>query len=309
MMKNDEKYQFTTIFSSRQVKAVTNSYTQVVLASLPWGGLAICLSLCCCSPRYALAGLLATVGTCVLARVCREDTASVDQGLSGYNPLLTALAVVSLDRSWQGVLFAFIAAVVAYFVTRVMKKAFGPYPVLTAPFVLTAWAVFPLVSAWSAAHAGHPFWDAHLDVALCSGSLSGTVRSFGEIFLQDNLYFSFTVMVVMLFTSFRQALWVVATLALLFGAAFLLGWDTSLASGLLGYNPLLVAAALAAFPSPFSKSWQRVAEGVVTLLVSVAVSYYGLRLFGALGFPLYTAPFVVVTLLLLCFRRAFFSRR
>lgn len=284
-------------------KAIGNSYTQVIFACQPWGGLAICFALLLCSPRYALVGLIATTISYLLALICREESDKVTQGLSGYNPLLTAIAVYSLVGGWMGVLWAAIGAVITYFVTRLMQRWMGAIPVLTAPFVLTSWALVPLMRLWPTSPSIHLFWDATWDLASPTNIWRGDLLSFGEIYLQNNLCFSLVIMLILLMGSWKHQGWVLCTLLLLPAVATLFGWQESLSSGLLGYNPLLVAAALATFPSPLRAMWGRVGEGLLAILFSIVISYYGLQLFGYCHFPLYTAPFVLTTWLLLALRK------
>lgn len=291
------------------IKAVLNSYTQVMLSSLPLGGFTIALALWFCSPRHALVGVLSTIIAYTLARLHEQNITPVNRGFEGYNPLLSALAIYGLtDGGWLGVLYACIAAIITYYATSFTRSHFKILPILTSPFVVICWILTPFARMLCVPRYNDAFWDEPFDASLPADNFHGALRGFGEIFLQDNLYFSVVVMVILILTSWRQGLWVITTFILLISLSPIFGWNDFQSAGLLGFNPYLVAAALIAFPSPWAKTWQRITEGIITLILSIAFSYLCLKHFRSLNYPLFTAPFVVVTWLLILTRR-YFARK
>ncbi len=90
------------------------------------------------------AGLAAALGSLV-ALVCaicmRADPASVSQGLFGFSPVLTAMAVgvVFLNTSAKVVIYALLATIVTVFIQASYDVLMAPLglPSFTAPYVLT----------------------------------------------------------------------------------------------------------------------------------------------------------------------------
>jgi urea transporter len=112
------------------------------------------------SPLY-LAGVMAFIGSGIgsaLAILNKLPTAEIKMGLHGYNQVLVMISLtLFLPLTWQTFLMAVFATVVcSVAVTPALQRFFGMWglPVLTGPFVLTAWTFLLGISYFSHIPAG-----------------------------------------------------------------------------------------------------------------------------------------------------------
>jgi urea transporter len=112
------------------------------------------------SPLY-LAGVMAFIGSGIgsaLAILNKLPTAEIKMGLHGYNQVLVMISItLFLPLTWQTFLMAVFATVVcSVAVTPALQRFFGMWglPVLTGPFVFTAWTFLLGISYFSNIPAG-----------------------------------------------------------------------------------------------------------------------------------------------------------
>lgn len=117
--------------------------SQIFLLCSPLSGLLILAALCCSSPKAALWAGTASLAGMLTAMLISVPHSDITDGLYGYNPALTAIAV-SLMPSKGGLktiaipIFAIVLTVVIQAAISAMLVPFG-LPPLTAPFCFATW--------------------------------------------------------------------------------------------------------------------------------------------------------------------------
>ncbi|MDM0015550.1 urea transporter [Variovorax sp. J22P168] len=116
---------------------------EVFLLGSAISGVLIVIGLAVSSVPAAIAALLGSAVAIGCSIVLGVDTGAMREGLYGFSPVLTAIAVgvVFLKTSPKVVFFAFLATVFTVIVQGAMDTLMSPWgiPTLTAPYVLTMW--------------------------------------------------------------------------------------------------------------------------------------------------------------------------
>ena len=116
---------------------------EVFLLGSAISGVLIVIGIAVASVRAAVAGVLGSAVAIGCAVVLGVDTGALREGLFGFSPVLTAIAVgvVFLKTSPKVIFFAFLATVFTVVVQGAMDTMMSAWgvPTLTAPYVLTMW--------------------------------------------------------------------------------------------------------------------------------------------------------------------------
>lgn len=116
---------------------------EVFLLGSATSGVLIVAGLALSSVPAAIAAVLGSLVAVGCAVVFGVDTGAMREGLYGFSPVLTAIAVgvVFLETSPKVVFFAFLATVFTVVVQGAMDTTMSAWgiPTLTAPYVLTMW--------------------------------------------------------------------------------------------------------------------------------------------------------------------------
>jgi len=116
---------------------------EVFLLGSALSGVLIVIGLAISSLPAAVAALLGSAVAIGCSVVLGVDTGALSEGLYGFSPVLTAIAVgvVFLKTSPKVVFFAFLATVFTVIVQGAMDSMMSSWgiPTLTAPYVLTMW--------------------------------------------------------------------------------------------------------------------------------------------------------------------------
>lgn len=229
----------------------------------------------------ALAAVLGAAAGTLTALAMGYPAGEVDDGLYGFNGALVAVAVVALcAASATAMLAALAGVVVSTMLMRAMhRRALSPY---TFPFIATAWAILALVPRLEVTQAP----AAH--VAFQPLLTSGFLHSFGQVMFQDHSIAGLAFLVGIAVSSRRSAAFAALAAALGVIVPVLLGWPPAqVASGLYGYNAVLVAIAL-----PLAL---RGTSGAVATMLGVLLSIAATRVMLVAGIPALTFPFVLST--------------
>lgn len=137
-----------------------NGFSQVLLQSGVWAGAVILLGIAVNSRISALAaaaGSLIGIGS---AWALGFPADQIAQGLSGYNSVLTLIALAGLYYLLRvrSVLYAVFAGIVTVVAAGALDTLLAPVglPLLTAPFVVTTWIFLFAAGSLTALHAIHP---------------------------------------------------------------------------------------------------------------------------------------------------------
>ncbi|NJC71339.1 urea transporter [Planosporangium thailandense] len=293
--------------------------SQVFLQNNPVTGLIILVAVCwgavnAQTPRAAIGAAVGLVVGTATALVLRVPHASVGDGLFGFNPLLTGLAISIYLR--PGALM-WIYVVIGAVVTTVVTLAIGTVlktwnvPSLTFPFVLTTW--FLLLAtyqfAWLRNGAlGQPVLPHSLDPRATRVHVTGAfltpsmLKDVSEVFLIGNWVTGVLILVALAVNSLWAAGAAIAgavvstLLALWFGAS-----AGVVAGGLYGFSAVLTAVALGGvFYHPSRRLVLYALFGIVfTVVIQAALG----TALAPVGIPALTAPFVFATWLFLLPKR------
>lgn len=302
---------------------------QVVFQDHPWAGLCFLLAIAWASWAAAAPALLcgAVLGLFVsttMACMLAVDEAARRQGLFGFNGLLVGVALPTLLAPTAAmwlllVLGAAASTPVMQGMSRLMRRL--ELPALTAPFLLTTWALLlaarglslppwlpapPLPPPAAAPMAAATLALGGEPMAQLVPLLRALVLAPAQVFLLGDPGSGLLVLLGLALASLRAAAWALLGSALALVVALLLAPAlaldaTAIGRGLYGFSPVLTAVALgSAFPAAGRRAaGAAVLATVLTVLVQALLN----RALAALALPALTTPFVLVSWLFLRARR------
>lgn len=295
---------------------------QVVLQDNPLTGAFVLLGILWNSRVHAAACVIGAVVSTLVGLWLGADRARIRKGLYGFNGALVAIALVTYTSGPAAggdppdlALWGYIVLGAAF--SSVLVPALGALlarhdvSALTMPFVLATWLLLGAVLPFSAMHAG-----AALPPAIppdASGSATaysldtwthGVFNGIAQVFFQHNRLTGVLIVVgIAVHSRIGAAMALLgATLAVALAVGFGAGGD-AIRAGLFGYNAALTAIALGGLFVVLDLA------GFLYALFGVAVT---VGAWGSLatflrpaGIPVLTAPFVLVTWLMLLARPGF----
>jgi urea transporter len=297
---------------------------QVMFQNNPITGLLFLVGIFYNSYQLGIAGVIGLLSSTLAAIVLAADRNLVRAGLFGYNGVLTGIAIAFFVRlEWTPVLVVYIilGAVLSTVVFMALANFFSIWdmPVLTAPFVLSAWLFLFAVLLAANLHTGVLVSPAipnpHAPVFpilrpsptnLTAGAgdtavniLQGIFRGVGEVFFQNNLVTGIIFLIGILINSRISALFAaLGSIVGLVTAHWLLGIDGyAVYVGLYGFNAVLCAIAVGGVF--YVITWQSGIYALLCALVSTVVMAALSAFLSPLGMPALTAPFVLTAWLFL----------
>lgn len=231
-----------------------------------------------------LAALFGTVISTVTAMILKYPEEDIQNGLYGFNGALTGIAMLFyFGFNPVTIVALIIGAVCSSLLMHGVKKLIPPF---TAPFVVVTWVLIILLLF---------VFHSKLITGVESPSerlsiLAATTNGFGQVMFQKNMITGLFFLFAILINSRLFALY--SLYASLLG--LLLGWLlsvplTALNGGLMGYNGILCAIALAGTKRGNFK-WVSLAV-ILSVLLNIG--------FNKMGMIALTAPFVLSTWIVL----------
>lgn len=231
-----------------------------------------------------LAALFGTVISTVTAMILKYPEEDIQNGLYGFNGALTGIAMLFyFGFNPVTIVALIIGAVCSSLLMHGVKKLIPPF---TAPFVVVTWVLIILLLF---------VFHSKLITGVESPSerlsiLAATTNGFGQVMFQKNMITGLFFLLAILINSRLFALY--SLYASLLG--LLLGWLlsvplTALNGGLMGYNGILCAIALAGTKRGNFK-WVSLAV-ILSVLLNIG--------FNKMGMIALTAPFVLSTWIVL----------
>ncbi len=263
--------------------------SQVFLQGDPRLGLACLLAIAVGAPPLLAGALLGGALGPLLARLLRCADSDIEAGLYGYNAVLIGM-LLAFRFVWSPGLVSLVAlgclasvALQRLFLHGLRRRRW--LPPYTLGFVLNGWWLVPL-GAWlglAPATHGSCFSCAWSGTA----ELAALARGIGEIIFLGEPLAGLLVWLGLLLVSRPSAAWALAGAAASLPLAWLLGYDWANAlAGLYGLNAALAGLALAL---RYRRAW----PPLLGMGLAVALQ----PLFGLLGLPALTAPFILACLL------------
>lgn len=127
-------------------------------------GVLFLIGLALCSRWAAFWGAMGSAISLAIAILFHTDPADVSQGLMGFSPVLTGIAIgcTFYKVNWHSALWAVAAIVATVFIQAAMDAGLAPLgiPTLTGPFCVTTWLfLLPLYKLDDREHPDHSFWS------------------------------------------------------------------------------------------------------------------------------------------------------
>lgn len=266
-------------------------------------------------PWLGVAGLISVIVANGLAETMGFNKLNVRDGIYGFNPLLTGLAVgVYFAASWQAIILVIFIAIMTLLVSLVLQGVLAKYglPFLSLPFLFVVWLITLAFPEFS--NLGINLKDIYTSNQLYSigglklveiynwinniaifPSLKTYFLSLGAIFFQYNILAGFLIAVGLIIYS-RQAF--LMSLIGFYGAylfySFLGVPHSSLDYTYFGFNFILSAIAIGSFfivPSFKSLVWTLL---IIPILVLITIGTD--KIFSKFFLSIYSLPFNMVVL-------------
>lgn len=257
-------------------KIVLRGVGQIMFQGSALTGAFFVLGIALHSWLLAVATVLGSGLASACAYVLRFPKEEITAGLYGFNGALVALAgVLFYSSTGLGWSVALLGALLATLLMRAMLRL--GWTAYTFPFVATVWLAFWLLVPQQPLALAAQNWGSSL-------LLNGLLQSFGQVMFQANSWSGLAFLLGIALHDRRSALYAAAAAALSLLLAWALAWPAQeWAAGLMGYNAVLAAIAMAGQPR-----WPAVAA-VLAVLLSMALT----AAMQFLALPALTFPFIL----------------
>lgn len=283
--------------------------SQVVLVENAVSGFIIFAAVSVASVPLGLITLFSALIGTLIAKIGKADPNSVNQGIFGYNSVLTGMALylfLSGDDRW---IIALIGAAITAFFTAAMihfMRQTG-VPILTFPYIILTWffllttyrlTSFQLspdltpqsLSNWTLNIKGEANW------------LDGAVNGIGQVFFLDHSVSGILLFIALFWAGWRIGLYaIVGNLAALVTSYGLGGEHSLIFMGLYGYNAILTIIAVSLVFNDNHKTG--LIFGTIAACITVPITASIVTWLLPYGLPPLTMPFVFCTWLFLGARK------
>jgi urea transporter len=279
------------------LRTVLRGIGQVFFQENALTGACFVLGILLSSPIMALGAIVGAILGAATARILKFDQSELSAGIYGFNATLVGIATLFFFRPGPTSISLLVLGCVAATLATWLARRHVPFPTYTAPFIITTWAVFFLGQSLGAVRveAGGP--------PVGVGPAGAVAHGVSQVMFQASLWTALLFVIGIALSDWRHASWVLlgSIVGMLLGshhATAMKALDPeslvdrtlldNVALGLYGYNATLAAVALFL--------WRRsLVPPLLGMLLSVPVT----DLVPLLGLPALTAPFVLVTWLVI----------
>lgn len=294
------------------VIATCNGVSQVLFIENTITGILILVAITISSPLLGMVALLSSLFGTLIGLAGKADLQLIQQGLLGYSPVLTGMALTLFLTGPYHWIIALVGAVITAFfsatVMHFMRRT--EIPVLTFPFIIVSWVVllasyhldiFQLSSDLVPQDLAR--WNLHI-----GGKVNGVqamLNGLGQIFFLQNLISGILLYIGLFWAGWRFGVYaIVGNILAVLTAFVLLAEHTMIHAGLYGYNAILTFLAVSVV---FKDATNRLAivTGIIGACLSVPMTGAVTTLLMPYGLPAFTMPFVLCTWLLLGARKVF----
>jgi urea transporter len=292
------------------ISACLKGISQVILIENAITGLLILIAITISSYYLGIIALLSAIIGTLVGKFGGADENSINQGLLGYNSVLTAMALaLFLNGPYMWMVSLVGAAVAAIFTASMMhfmKKI--EIPILTFPFIVLTW--FILLSTYklkgiklSSTLEPQNLTQWELNIAGEIDLLAGIFHGIGQVFFLENAISGIIIFIAVFWAGRKLGLYAVIGNVVAVIIAYSLGGEHSLImAGLYGYNAILTIIAVSAV---FNSEHNRFAplSGIIAACLTVPIAA-GLSIWLLpYGLPVLTMPFVLCSWLILGARK------
>ncbi|MFJ5671371.1 urea transporter [Bacillus safensis] len=292
------------------ITASLKGISQVILIENVMTGLLILIGITIFSYYLGVITLLSAIIGTLVGRLGAADEKIINQGLLGYNSVLTGMALASFLTGPYMWLVALIGSALAAIFTAAMmhftKRT--EVPILTFPFVILTW--FILLASYKLngiklSSALIPQDLTHWELKTAGGVnlVDGVFHGIGQVFFLNNTVSGILIFLAVFWAGRKLGLYAVIGNAVAIIIAFFLGGERSLITlGLYGYNAILTILAVSAI---FKSEHNRFSflSGIISACLTVPITAGLSTYLLPYGLPALTMPFVLCSWLFLGARK------
>ncbi|MDR9799550.1 urea transporter [Bacillus paralicheniformis] len=294
----------------RLITASLKGISQVILIENVMTGFLILIAITIFSYYLGIIALLSAIIGTLAGKLGAADEKIINEGLLGYNSVLTGMALASFLTGPYMWLVALIGSALAAIFTAAMmhftKRT--EVPILTFPFVILTW--FILLASYKLnriklSSALIPQDLTHWELKTAGGVnlVDGVFHGIGQVFFLNNTVSGILIFLAVFWAGRKLGLYAVIGNAVAIIIAFLLGGERSLITlGLYGYNAILTILAVSAV---FKSEHNRFAflSGIISACLTVPITAGLSTYLLPYGLPALTMPFVLCSWLFLGARK------
>lgn len=288
------------------IDILLKNIAQVVLLNNKWTGLFILIGLFIADWSVGVAAIFGSVVAYLLAHHTNYTDEEINDGIAGFNPVLTAVALtIFLNASGLNILITVMATVLTLPVGSAVREFLKPYniPMLTIPFVIMTWfaVLLPgqvklvdtplklIPDKIEPTHFNQNYEHIHIIQSLLEG--------FSQVFIETSALGGVFILIGIIIASRKAALLAIgANLAGFLIVALLGGNYDDINHGLFGYNFTLMAIALGyTFKTVINPYVATVLGTMLTVIIQLGLN----TLLEPFGIPSLTMPFIIATWILL----------
>lgn len=286
------------------IRIVLKNISQVLLLNNAWTGLFILLGLFIGSWKEGVMALIASVIALLLAKRTNYSEEEINTGLSGFNPVLTAIALtLFLVPKWYSLIIILVAIIITMPIGSAFREFFKPFgvPMLTMPYVFVSWLILLMSFQFKFVNADVNILPNAIQEIQFSGHhiqfINAFLSGFSEIFLLKSVLAGTLILIGIFIASRKAGVYAIVANLIGFLAVIVLGANhDQINEGLFGYNVILTVLALGI---AFRTRIQRPISIVLGILLTVVIHAGMTTLLTPYGLPVFTLPFIIATWIML----------
>ena len=286
------------------IRIVLKNTSQVLLLNNAWTGLFILLGLFIGSWKVGVMALIASVIALLLAKRTNYSEEEINTGLSGFNPVLTAIALtLFLVPKWYSLIIILVAIIITMPIGSAFREFFKPFgvPMLTMPYVFVSWLILLMSFQFKFVNADVNILPNAIQEIQFSGHhiqfINAFLSGFSEIFLLKSVLAGTLILIGIFIASRKAGVYAIVANLIGFLAVIVLGANhDQINEGLFGYNVILTVLALGI---AFRTRIQRPISIVLGILLTVVIHAGMTTLLTPYGLPVFTLPFIIATWIML----------
>lgn len=286
------------------IRIVLKNISQVLLLNNAWTGLFILLGLFIGSWKVGVMALIASVIALLLAKRTNYSEEEINTGLSGFNPVLTAIALtLFLVPKWYSLIIILVAIIITMPIGSAFREFFKPFgvPMLTMPYVFVSWLILLMSFQFKFVNADVNILPNAIQEIQFSGHhiqfINAFLSGFSEIFLLKSVLAGTLILIGIFIASRKAGVYAIVANLIGFLAVIVLGANhDQINEGLFGYNVILTVLALGI---AFRTRIQRPISIVLGILLTVVIHAGMTTLLTPYELPVFTLPFIIATWIML----------
>ncbi|SUM61519.1 Urea transporter [Staphylococcus saprophyticus] len=248
--------------------------------------------------------LIASVIALLLAKRTNYSEEEINTGLSGFNPVLTAIALtLFLVPKWYSLIIILVAIIITMPIGSAFREFFKPFgvPMLTMPYVFVSWLILLMSFQFKFVNADVNILPNAIQEIQFSGHhiqfINAFLSGFSEIFLLKSVLAGTLILIGIFIASRKAGVYAIVANLIGFLAVIVLGANhDQINEGLFGYNVILTVLALGI---AFRTRIQRPISIVLGILLTVVIHAGMTTLLTPYGLPVFTLPFIIATWIML----------